>query len=351
MMKNNTYIFITTFLLLFVLLFFTNRCMQGDIETILRTEKDRDISEGRTILPSHVKIDQKRKVSKFLDAFETPIELHGKVIDQHGAPVSGASITLTPTDSPFGDGSRSKTVIFSDAEGKFSVKGLKGASMGVRAEKEDYMPIPRMGGPASSSTVEYTGDAQTGKIHTNPATPLILKLHKVGPTDPIIYVGKKRWRLPADGTTVKIALDSDKGIGDHQIEFRFWSDWNKLPKNNEMYGKLYNWTFEAQITGGGFIWNDEDFNFEAPEFGYKEMIRYDNPSNLTREQWKRVQSGRYFVKFPDGTHARIEFSIDGSSDLRPLSMASWMNLKPGSRNLASPLKGSHLFQGDDPELK
>ncbi len=285
----------------------------------------------------------------FFAAYQTPIKLHGKVVDQHGDPVPGASITLTPVDSPFGDESKSKRTISSDAEGKFSVKGLKGASMGVQVFKNGYLDIPPLGGPASFVMVDYSDNAKIGKRYSNPATPLVLKLHKAGPADPMVYVGRKRWRLPVDGSPTRIALDSENGEGKHQIEFRFWSDWNKLPKSNEMYGKQYDWTFEAHILGGGFIWNDGAYNFEAPESGYKEMIRYHNSADLPREKWKRVHSGRYFVKFPDGTHARIEFSIDGSSDWRPLSMTSWMSLKPGSRNLASPSKGSHIFQGEDPE--
>jgi hypothetical protein len=211
------------------------------------------------------------------------------------------------------------------------------------------MDIPRLGGPASSASLEYSGDAETGKMHSRPSTPLILTLHKVGDSEPMIYVERKSWRLPVDGTPRSIALDSEDGTGIHQIEFRFWSEWNQLPKTNEMYGKLYNWTFEARIPGGGFIWNDGDFNFEAPESGYSEMIRYHYHADLPREKWQRVQHGRYFVKFSDGTHARIEFDIDGKSDVTPLRMASWMSLKPGSRNLASPMKSSHIFQGEDPD--
>lgn len=328
-----------------------HRCFQKEVEYIDGARSRGNPAPDRSSMPSHFKTERNGRVTAFLDAFESPIELHGKVIDQHGDPVPCASITLTPTDSPFGDGSRSRTVVFSDEKGVFSVKGLKGASMGVRAEKTDYMAVPRFGGLASSATIGYSGDAKTGKIHSNPATPLLLKLHKVGPTEPVIYVERRNWKLPMDGSPHRIALDSQNGDGEHQIEFRFWSDWSSLPKDNEINSKRYRWTFEARIPGGGFIWNDGAFSFEAPETGYKEMIRYHNPADLPRDEWKRVQHGRYFVKFSDGTHARIEFDIDGSSDWSPLRMASWMNLRPGSRNLASPLNSSHIFQGDDPEKK
>jgi len=328
-----------------------HRCSPREVKIIENARIGRDPTSSNSTIPSHVEIERSGGMSAFLAAFDSPIELYGKVIDQHGDPVPGACVTLTPTDSPFGDSSRSKTVISSDAEGRFSVRGLKGASMGVRAEKTDYMPVPRFGGLASSATVEYSGDARTGRTHSNPATPLLLKLHKVGPTEPMVYVERKNWNLPVNGSPRRIALDSENGTGEHQIEFRFWSDWNKLPKDNEINSKKYDWTFEARIPGGGFIWNDEAFNFEAPESGYKELIRYHNPADLPRKEWNRVQHGRYFVKFPDGTHARIEFDIDGSTDWSPLRMASWMSLKPGSRNLSSPLKSSHIFQGDDPEAR
>ncbi len=299
--------------------------------------------------PSHAISKKEGLMASFLDAFNTPIELHGKVVDQHGDPVPGASVRLTPVDAPHRDSSGSAVTLISDAEGKFSIKGLHGFSMGVSVSKEGYLHLSPLGGPASSAMVSYAQGAEAGKRHSNPDTPLVLTLHKVGPVEPMVYVDKKRWRLPVDGSPIRIALDSEEGIGSHQIEFRFKSDWNQLPMDNEINLKLFDWTFEAHIPGGGFIWNDSDYHFEAPESGYKETIRYHHPASQPREKWKRSQRGRYFVKFSDGTHARIEFSIDGGSDRRPLYMASWMNLKPGSRNLASPEKDGSGFHGGNPE--
>lgn len=58
---------------------------------------------------------------------------------------------------------------------------------------------------------------------------------------------------------------------------------------------------------------------------------------MPREQWQRVVSGIFFVKFVDGCHGLISFDIDGASERGdgPLAMASLLNPKPGSRNLAS----------------
>ncbi len=165
----------------------------------------------------------------------------------------------------------------------------------------------------------------------------------------MFYMEKTRWRLPLDGTIRKIALDSKDGDGLNQIEFSFRSDTHiRNGEGNNAYSR-FDWSFEARIPGGGFIWNDSDYNFEAPETGYRESIRYDHPADQPREKWKRFQHGRYFVKFSDASHGRIRFRIDAGSDRRPLSMTSWLNLKPGSRNLASLKSDGSGFHGGNPD--
>ncbi len=270
-------------------------------------------------------------------------------MDQHGDPVSGATVKLFPVDTPAGDQSRSKLTLTSDNEGKFSIKGLTGFSLGVQVNKEGYLYLSPLGGPSSSANISYANGAEEEKRFSNPATPLVLQLQKVGPMEPMFYMEQTRWSLPVNGLVRRIALDSKEGTGSHQIEFRLRSDTHiRNEEGNNAYTS-FDWSFEARIPGGGFIWNDSDYNFEAPEMGYKESIRYDYPADQPREKWKRFQHGRYFVKFADGSYGRIRFSIDGASDRKPLSMTSWLNLKPGSRNLTSLLKDSSGFHGGDPD--
>jgi len=197
------------------------------------------------------------------------------------------------------------------------------------------MTLPPLDGPSSSAMISYGGDGVTGKRYSNPATPLVLTLHEIGPVDPMFYVKDKGWKLAMDGTVRTIALDSEKGQGDHKIEFRFKSDWSRLPKDNEINNKRYDWSLEARIPGGGFLESDSDYKFEAPEKGYQETIKIEYSATMPQGQWERYVHRRYFVKFSDGSYGRIRFSIDGSSNSTPLDMTSWLNLKPGSRNLSS----------------
>ena len=290
------------------------------------------------VISSHTIVRNGNALAGFLKVFKTPIEFYGKVVDQHGDPVVGAAVMLLPFDN-MGESSRSKMMLRSDEQGGFSVKGLTGLAMGVQVTKDGYMTLPDLGleKRASSRRIEYGLDGTGGKRFKNPSRPTLFTLIKIGPLEPMAYTEQKRWGLLVDGTPRKIALDSNDGIGPHQIEFRFMSDWGKLPADNEINSKRYDWSFEARIPGGGFLINASEYNFEAPPDGYQESIKIAYPSTMDPAQWKRSEFGRYFVRFPDGSYGRLRFSIDGASDSNDgaLSMTSWLNLTPGSRNLAS----------------
>lgn len=305
--------------------------------------------DGGSRPPSHAIARKDNRAGEFLDLFKTPIELYGRVEDQHGKPVPEATVKLYPVDNPSGTASASAVVMASDSEGNFSVKGLHGASMGVSVSKKGYVYISPLGGPSSETTVYYAHDSKSGKRYSNPRTPLVLRLLNPGPIEPLVYVRQKRWKIALDGTPCIIALDSEDGKGSHQIEFKLWSNTLDRDKPGANGYDAFDWTFEARIPGGGIIWNDNDLNFEAPEAGYKEMIRYHLPKTLPRDKWKRFRNGRYFVKFSDGTYARVSFDIDAGSDRRPLYMKSWFNPKPGSRNLATDESDGSGFHGGDPE--
>jgi len=277
-------------------------------------------------------------MKQFFGAFKTSINLYGKVVDQHGDPVVGATVNLTPVDGAFADQSKSRTIVVTDSSGLFSVTDKVGSAIGVRASKDGYMTYPGMPGqPLSGTTVDYAFQAEGGKRYSNPSTPLILTLLKVGPVDPVFYVKAKRWRLALDNMPRKIALDSEEGKGSHIIEFRLKSGSTTLPNTNERYGMTYDWNFEAKIPGGGFVQVDSDYKFEAPETGYQESIEFGSSASIPKEEWKRSIQRRYFVKFPDGSYGRIFLYVDAgtSAEYGPLNMTSWLNLKPGSRNLSS----------------
>lgn len=327
-------------LLIGIIAFFTNRSHERPRYGI--GGADYGSSKGGAST-SHAVVKGGNLVMAFISAFQTPIEFYGKVVDQHGDPVAGASITILPFDNAFGS-SDTKMMLVSDASGEFSVKGLKGLAMGVETYKEGYLTYSDLGfeKPASAHRIEYGLDGTKGARFKDPQHPTRFTLYKLGPLEPMIYVEDTNWRLPVDGKPRQIALDSVKGVGAHQIEFRFTSDWNQIP-SGKRWGKQYNWSLEASIPGGGFCKMGSDYSFEAPESGYEEKIGIGYPVNTPAGQWQKAAYGKYFVKFADGIYGRIRFSIEGDSDMSPLMMTSWMSLKPGSRNLASDKKDATVW--------
>jgi hypothetical protein len=283
-----------------------------------------------------------------MDWHNQPVTLYGKVVDQFGEPVVAATveISLYPVNIPNGKGSDGG--LRTDHEGKFSISGLTGTSIGASAMKEGYLRVPPLSSFSSSASLDYTGGYGTGDHHADPSNPVVLKLLKVVPEGPMIHVGKKRWKLPLDGTPTVIALDSEDGEGIHQIEFRLWSNTHirELPGNNAY--SSFDWSFEIRVPGGGVAWDESDVRFEAPATGYKDVVRYEYPATMAREKWKRFQKGRYFVRFADDTYGRIQFDIDGGSDRRPLYMESWLSLTPGSRNLATEHMVINVMESEEP---
>ena len=298
---------------------------------------------------SHGDLKSMNPMARVIESYRTPIEFYGKVVDQNGEPVGGASVKIFPFDQPFGEReSKFKMSLTRNANGTFSVKGINGLAMGVEIRKEGYLEMPDYGleRPASSRRIEYGLDGSGGLQFKDPQHPTLFTLHKLGPLEPQAYIAEKSWRLPVDGNPRSIALDSEKGVGSHQIEFRFDTDWARISKDSDALFGIFDWKLEMRILGGGFVRSRSDYALEAPESGYEESIRFDHPKD--NPNWKKTDSGRYFVKFRDGTYGRIRFSIAGNSDSEtgPLSMTSWMSLKPGSRNLASDKKDGNVMMDE-----
>lgn len=315
-----------------------------------RTEIDAVKKERKRSTGSGHAVIRQKGMEALLDSYKNPIVLYGKVVDQHGEPVPEATVEIFVHSEYFSEKSGTDAVLTTDEKGHFSISGLTGSSIGASAMKDGYLRIPPLSSRSSSARLSYgRGDGGTGDRHADPSNPIVLELLKVGPFEPMIHVAKKRWKLPLDGTPRKIALDSEEGQGSHEIEVRFSSNWNQLPMDNEINSKLFEWSFEIRVPGGGLAWDRSDLEFEAPAAGYEESIRYEYSATMPREEWKRVLQGRYFVKFADDTYGRIQFSIDGGSDRIPLYMESWLSSKPGSRNLATENMIINMIESEEPD--
>ena len=102
--------------------------------------------------------------------FFTPILFFGKVVDEQGLPVSGATVEMSFCSNPGPGEGHSKKRIITDAEGLFFSWGF-GLGVVVSASKEGFRILP-----ASSASYSYVECAGKVEQHSSSKTRAILVL-------------------------------------------------------------------------------------------------------------------------------------------------------------------------------
>jgi hypothetical protein len=101
-------------------------CQSTDPFRAIEAEREKDLREIR------------RRI------WETPITFYGKVVDEKGTPIPQATVRFSITDTSRSGGSDYYRK--SDAQGLFSLKGVRGYSVDVGVRKEGYYsgPVARL---------------------------------------------------------------------------------------------------------------------------------------------------------------------------------------------------------------
>lgn len=258
--------------------------------------------------------------ASLLELFMTPIEFYGKVVDEKGYPVAGATARMSVADKPITDGAKyTKTT---DAKGLFSLTGLQGGAVSVNVTKEGYY-----------TTAQSRGMIRFGKFRSNSdpqiptaGSPTVFVLRKMGEIIPLVKI-EKFVKVPRNGSPIEISLETGRtvaaGQGDLKVEA-----WTKdQAKDTEGH---YEWKCRISVTGGGLIERKDSFAFEAPADGYQPFDEIVMPQNA--ERWNPQASRQYFVKLSDNHYARVEFEMVAGGD-HFFSITSYLNPTAGSRNL------------------
>ena len=262
----------------------------------------------------------------FIAAFKTPISFYGRVIDQHGDPVPQADVKLSANDKASGQ-RPSEYNRKTDSDGRFSIGGISGITLAVEVSKPGYRGIPQTEGqPSSSGLFEYwVSEASVrGPHRSTQDAPTIFVLYKTGPTEPLVKIGEKNFRIARDGSPLSISLDQQGG---HQIVVRCWNQELTRPPGR----RQYDWRLEITVPNGGLIARKDAFEFEAPEGGYLPSDSVEMPATLG-DQWRSSAERSYFVRFDDETFGRVELQMQAGGD-HFVVWKSFLNPKAGSRNL------------------
>jgi len=238
------------------------------------------------------------------EQLSAPISFYGKIVDEADLPVSGASVELTWNDlppdnetmnytgenfTPFAFAHEAHGQATSDAQGLFSLLDKKGKRLCVSVAKPGFYST----GAARLQCFEY-GDPLVGIFRPDPSNPIVFRLRKKGPGVDLItsQLGVRPdlgVRAPLDGTPVRVDLMSRKVGGEGPLE---------ISQNKPDYAhwqQATQWSFRMALTDGGFVQQEEEFPFEAPETGYQPVVDFTFRNSETN--WTTGLKRQFYIVF------------------------------------------------------
>lgn len=261
------------------------------------------------------------KLAGFKAAFAMPINFYGRVIDQHGDPVSSAKVEYSILSFE----NRPKGQLNSGADGTFQITGHRGASIAVWVSKDGYHRLPGVDGEVGSDHRFAFGSKHPPA--SSQQEPIVFTLQKPGVIEPLIHAEERNYRLTRDGSPTEIDLHPG-GSSAHRVVLRCW---NKELEPRPQTEPRYDWRLEITVPGGGITERKDIMAFEAPEAGYEPKATIDMPVDA-KPLWSASAERTYFVHFKDNTFARVALRMRARGD-HFVVWESHLNPKPDSRNL------------------
>ncbi|MGH8047326.1 MAG: carboxypeptidase-like regulatory domain-containing protein [Chthoniobacterales bacterium] len=241
------------------------------------------------------------------------------MIDQNGDPVPDAKIVYGATDKFDADGSNYHGK--SDADGNFSISGIKGVVLTVGVAKAGYYHIHGKSNGAFAYAMDADSQTRPPPTKENPA---IFLLQKMGATEPLIKV-ESGLRISRNGAPVEISLATGrlKTPGDFRVEA--WTH-DETPDAKGHY----DWRCRVSVPNGGLVERTGQFDFQAPQDGYKSSDEIKMP--VTAKEWHPACERSYFIRLSDGRYARVQFEMIAGGN-HYFQIEAYLNPAPGSRNL------------------
>lgn len=257
--------------------------------------------------------------------WRTPINFYGKVVDYStSTPISGVEVKLVWNDlSPEGS---SRGTVITDAEGAFSLTGIKGKGISVQAITRDGYVRSKVG---SQFSFEYAAFFEKHYHQPDPNKPVIFRMKKKGVAEPLVY-RDTLYGIAPDGTPHYLDLKTgSKTVGGApcgDLELRLTRADSGNPDRPD-------WALTIQGVGGaGLAESAEEFMFEAPADGYVNQVRVEQRDGSPDYQSQTYRN--YYVRLADGkTFARIETHVFSRyNEGAAVNVTVYLN-PSGSRNL------------------
>ena len=259
---------------------------------------------------------RRQVVAAIESALNAPITFYGKVVDQNGSPVPFARAAYGLLDKFNESGSNGH--VDADANGFFTIQGVRGAAIGVNVSKSGYYQIHKV----SDQYFSYgSGGDSMSKPPPPRDNPAVFVLQKMGEPVSLIFVSSRQVDVPRAGQSVSINLAGEQAV-EGNLQMSSWiGDSNQRP---------FDWRYQLSIPGGGLIERKAQFDFEAPNANYQSTVEINMAADA--EQWNNRLTKEYFAKLGDGRFARFSVRFyPGNRNF--VVLESYLNPTPGSRNL------------------
>jgi hypothetical protein len=241
---------------------------------------------------------------------KSPMDTYGKVVDQDGQPVAGATVHgyLEFEDKDKEDKHDTTT----DALGNFNFLGLHAKGLTLVVEKVGYEGSYR-GRPSG-----YVPD---------PNNPVVLQMWKLKGAEPMNHATLHAY-IPCDGAVTRFDLLTGKKNPNGGL-------FVSLTRNplSIIKGKAFDWTLTLQITNGGFQAITNIYPNEAPADGYQSNMIFHYEANSTN--WTpQIQPQLYFKGENGQVYGRMTLKVMADFQPPPTLFDAEIYANPnGSRNL------------------
>jgi hypothetical protein len=266
------------------------------------------------VVPSQAEIEE-RKEQQTKALYLTPIAVYGKVVDEDGNSISGATVRIGIADRPFETGSSYTQT--TDGGGLFSLANVHGIAFSVSASKDGYYSSEESTGHRNVVTPSRDDVQQPSKDR-----PMVLVLRKQTQPVPLIVTSSGQIDVPRTGQPTNIDLATGrKGQGELQVA-SWLGDSSQRP---------FSWRYQLSVASGGLIERKGEFDFEAPADGYQASAEINMPA--TAENWSSSGAREYFAKLGDGRYARFSIRFYPRQQRNFVVIETYINPKSHDRNL------------------
>jgi hypothetical protein len=252
-----------------------------------------------------------------------PIGFYGKVLDQAGRPVIGATVTFDLITSHMAENRTETTpmTLHTDHDGRFALTGVTAYGIDRISIREDGYDLSQK---ASSSYVF----GHKVEYKPNPNEPVIFRMWKTAGKE---QLAGSAWhgKIACDGTTGRFDLRSGHPSPDGSLEITC----TRTPLNFEMTSdRPFTYKLEISIRDGGVQPTEDEFTYKAPERGYSRSITIERkPGNPS---WGGGLKQEFYIKTDKGEYGRLSVEWDAGHRPAPTPLKWDCSINPsGSRNL------------------